>query len=118
VRDFGRLIQLVIEAPRAKVAFEVFNAGGEVNNLTKQGVIDTILTLLPNSKVRYQEHGMDPRNYRVNFGKVKKIIGFEPQYTIKDGVKELLGAIQEHVFDQVDIRKNFHGNYEIEYDEL
>jgi len=118
VRDFGRLIQLVIEAPRAKVAFEVFNAGGEVNNFTKQGIVDTILALLPNSNVRYQEHGMDPRNYRVNFGKVKKILGFEPQYTVEYGVKELLSAIQEHVFDQVDTRKNFHGNYEIEYNEL
>jgi nucleoside-diphosphate-sugar epimerase len=118
VRDFGRLIQLVIEAPRANVAFEVFNAGGEINNFTKQGVVDTILTLLPNSKVRYQEHGKDPRNYRVDFGKVKKVLGFEPQYTVEHGVKELLSAIHEHVFDQVNTRKNFHGNYEIEYNEL
>jgi nucleoside-diphosphate-sugar epimerase len=115
VKDFGRLIQLVIEAPRDKVAFEVFNAGGEVNNFTKQGIIDTILTMLPEAKVRYKEHGVDPRNYRVDFQKVKKILGFEPQYTVEHGIKELLYGIQEHVFDQVVNRKNFHGNYEIEY---
>lgn len=115
VRDFARLIQQVIEAPRAKIAFEVFNAGGEINNFTKQGIIDTILALLPDAKVRYQEHGSDPRNYRVNFGKVREVLGFEPEYTVEFGAKELLNAIREHVFDHVDLMRNFHGNYEIEY---
>lgn len=115
VRDFGRLIQRVIEAPRAKIAFEVFNAGGDVNNFTKQGIIDTILKILPDVKVRYQEHGSDPRNYRVNFGKVRKVLGFEPEYTVQFGVRELLNAIREHIFDRADLMRNFHGNYEIEY---
>jgi nucleoside-diphosphate-sugar epimerase len=115
VKDFGRLIQQVIEAPRVKIAFEVFNAGGEINNFTKQGVVDTILALLPNAKVRYQEHGTDPRNYRVNFRKVRDILGFEPKYTVEFGVKELLNAIREHVFDRADLMRDFHGNYQIEY---
>jgi nucleoside-diphosphate-sugar epimerase len=113
VKDFGRLIQMVIQAPDADIAFEVFNAGGEVNNFTKQGVVDTILTLLPDAKVKYQEHGSDPRNYRVNFGKVRNKLGFEPQYTVRHGVTELLSAIQQRVFDRVDQMRNFHGNYEI-----
>jgi nucleoside-diphosphate-sugar epimerase len=117
VKDFARLIQQVIEAPRAKIAFEVFNAGGEVNNFTKQGIVDTILTLLPDARlrVRYQEQGADPRNYRVNFRKVRETVGFEPEYAVEYGVKELLSAIHEHVFDRVDLMRNFHGNYEIEY---
>jgi nucleoside-diphosphate-sugar epimerase len=115
VKDFGRLIQLVIEAPQAKIAFEVYNAGGDINNFTKQGVVDTILTLLPNEKVRYVEHGSDPRNYRVNFGKVRETLGFEPKYTVHYGVTELLNAIHEHVFDHADVLHNFHGNYEINY---
>jgi len=113
VKDFGRLIQIVIEAPHAKIAFEVFNAGGDINNFTKQGVVDTIVTLLPNAKVQYQEHGSDPRNYRVNFQKVRDTLGFEPKYTVHFGVTELLSAINEHVFDRVDLMRNFHGNYEI-----
>jgi nucleoside-diphosphate-sugar epimerase len=115
VRDFARLIHRVIEAPREKVAFEVFNAGGEINNFTKQGIIDTILRYLPDAKVRYQQHGSDPRNYRVSFRKVREALGFEPEYTVEHGVKELLSAINEHVFDRADTMRNFHGNYEIEY---
>lgn len=113
VKDFGRLIEMVMKAPDTDIAFEVFNAGGEVNNFTKQGVVDTILTLIPQAKVKYQEHGTDPRNYRVSFAKVRDKLGFEPQFTVRDGVTELLSAMKQHVFDRVDEMRNFHGNYEI-----
>lgn len=115
VQDFARLVRLVLEAPDGDVAFEVFNAGGEVNNFTKQGIIDAIVKVLPHAKVRYQQHGSDPRNYRVSFRKVRERLGFEPAYTIEDGVNELLLAIRERIFEHADRRRNFHGNYEIEY---
>lgn len=115
VRDFARLIRTVLEAPKEKIAFEVFNAGGEANNLTKQMIVDTILTVLPQGKVRYKEHGSDPRNYRVSFRKVRETLGFEPKYSVRDGVDELLAAMRSHVFDRVDQMRNFHGNYEVEY---
>ena len=115
VRDFGRLIDIVLQAPKEKVAFEIFNAGGEVNNFTKQGIVDAILQQLPNAKVKYKEHGVDPRNYRVDFSKVKKILAFEPKYTIPDGIKEVLDAFENHVFDHVEDQRNVYGNYELEY---
>jgi len=115
VQDFARLIKMVIEAPKEKVSFEVFNAGGEVNNATKQMIIDAILKIIPNGKVKYDEHGNDPRNYRVSFKKVKDVLLFEPKYTIEDGISELINAINKHVFVHVDANKNFFGNYEINY---
>ena len=115
VQDFSRLIQMVLEAPKEKVAFEVFNAGGDVNNATKQMIVDMILNKIPDGKVKYQEHGGDLRNYRVNFNKVKSVLGFEPSYTIQEGINELLEAFDNHVFDLVEQNMNFHGNYEINY---
>lgn len=115
VRDFGRLIHKVLEAPLDRVAFEVFNAGGNNNNCTKQGVIERIKHFLPNARVRYQEHGADPRNYRVDFSKVRNILGFEPKYSVEYGVEELLDAIKNHIYDNSDKERNFHGNYEIVY---
>lgn len=115
VQDFSRLIQMVIEAPTDKVSFEVFNAGGDVNNATKQMIVDCILEKFPNDRVCYQEQGSDPRNYKVNFEKVKSVLGFQPKYTIQDGIDELIDAIHNHVFDNVDENKNFFGNYEIYY---
>ena len=115
VQDFSRLIQMVLEAPKEKVAFEVFNAGGDVNNATKQMIVDMILNKIPDGKVKYQKYGSDPRNYRVNFNKVKTVLGFEPKYTIQDGINELIEPIDNHVFDHVNENRIFFGNYEIEY---
>jgi nucleoside-diphosphate-sugar epimerase len=115
VQDFARLIQMVIEAPKEKVSYEIFNAGGDVNNATKQMIVDAILKKIKDGKVFYQQHGSDPRNYRVNFEKVKSILGFEPKYTIQDGIEELIEAIGSHVFDNVDENRNFFGNYKINY---
>jgi len=115
VKDFARLIQMVIEAPIEKVLFEIFNAGGDVNNATKQMIVDSILKKVPNGKVKYQDQGNDPRNYRVNFDKVKHVLGFKPKYSIEDGISELIDAINEHIFDHVDKNRNLFGNYEINY---
>ena len=115
VGDFARLIQMVLEAPKEKVSFEVFNAGGDVNNATKQMIVDMILNKIPDGKVKYQEHGSDPRNYRVSFNKVKTVLGFEPKYNIHNGVEELITAINNHVFDHIEENHNFFGNYEINY---
>ena len=98
-----------------KVSFEVFNAGSDVNNATKEMIVDYILEKIPNGKVKYQEHGSDPRNYRVNFGKVQSVLGFQPKYRIQDGIDELIDAINNHVFDHVYENRNFYGNYEINY---
>ena len=43
-------------------------------------------------EAKKENKGKDPRNYRVNFSKVKNILDFEPQYTIDDGIKELTDA--------------------------
>ena len=113
VRDFARLIQMVLEAPKQKVANEVFNAGDEINNYTKQMIVDSILKYLPNAKVRYQEHGGDPRNYKVDFRKVREKLNFCAKHTVEDGVVELLSAIDNRVFDLVEENANIYGNYDL-----
>ena len=118
VQDFARLIHLVLEAEAKTVSFEVFNAGGDVNNATKQMLVDKILAQVPDGKVSYQAHGSDPRNYRVNFNKVEEVLGFEPKYTIDDGVSELVTMLDNHVFDLVNTNKDYHGNYSINYEKV
>jgi len=113
VRDFATLIEMVLQSPKENVAFEIFNAGGEINNYTKQGVVDIVLDQVPNGKVVYVENGSDPRNYRVDFSKVKDILGFEPKFSVYNGVKELLDSINNHVFDNVKENRELYGNIRI-----
>jgi len=115
VRDFARLIDLVINADSKKVYFEVFNAGGEVNNFTKKMIVDTIESYIPEAKIKFGAEGSDPRNYKVSFKKVKETLGFEPKYTVKDGIEELINAFKIGAYTDALANKNRYGNYEIEY---
>ena len=115
VRDFARLLDIVIKSDKAKVSFEVFNAGGDTNNSTKKMLIDEILTHLPNAKVSYSANGSDPRNYKVSFKKVKETLGFEPEYSVKDGVKELIQALDLGLYNDSIENKDKYGNYKINY---
>lgn len=115
LRDFSRLIELVIEADKEKVNFEVFNAGGDMNNFTKKMIVNEILNYLDDGKVVYNSKGSDPRNYRVSFNKVKEVLGFEPEFTVEKGIKELIEALNVGLYS--DSMKNLekYGNYKIVY---
>lgn len=116
VLDFARALEAVLEAPKEKVAFEVFNAGSEKNNYTKKMIVDEVLAHIPNGQVRYQQHGSDPRNYRVNFNKIQKTLNFEAKYSVADGIQEILSALRKNCFVDVSSRPNFYGNYEIAFE--
>lgn len=113
LRDFAKLIESVLESPRDNVAFDVFNAGGEVNNFTKQMIVDAILEVIPNGKVRYQEQGADPRNYRVDFTKVRERLFFEPSFSVRDGIVELVAALKQGLFHDLSSPPSFYGNWEV-----
>lgn len=115
VQDFADVAGRVLAAPAGDVSFEVFNAGGDVNNFTKRMIVDEITKRIPDARIKYQEQGSDPRNYRVDFAKISNRLGFKPKFTVQDGIAELADALDLHLFDRVDARRNFHGNYEIEY---
>ncbi|MGW9684595.1 NAD-dependent epimerase/dehydratase family protein [Flagellimonas sp. 2504JD1-5] len=113
VRDFARLLDIVLKADKEKVNFEVFNAGGEINNNTKKMIVDKIIANLPDAKVRYSANGTDPRNYRVSFDKVKTVLGFEPEYTIEMGIKELISALEMGLYADCISSREKYGNYQI-----
>lgn len=116
VTDFARVIDMVLTAPTYKVAFETFNAGGNVNNYTKQAIVDAVTAILPNAKFKYQNTSVDPRNYRIDFSKIKNTLGFEPTFTVEEGIKEIVEAMRNHVYDDAEVASNLYGNYELNYD--
>jgi nucleoside-diphosphate-sugar epimerase len=114
VRDFARLVLRVLGAPPPLVSFEIFNAGGEANNLTKRRIVDLALEHLPpGRRVSYRENSADRRNYRVDFGKVRTTLDFEPEFDVAYGIDEIIRALHSHLLDDVDARPNFYGNHDL-----
>jgi nucleoside-diphosphate-sugar epimerase len=106
---------IVLSAPASDSAFQIFNAGGDTNNNTKRMVVEAISAYLPTAPVKYQERGSDPRNYRVDFSKIRNTLGFTPAFDVDAGIRELIVALDSGIFHKIDMPPKFFGNYEIDY---
>ena len=109
IKDFSRLIYKVINADKNKVNFQVFNAGSTSNNFTKQMIIQRILKYIKTKNIRYLDKGKDRRNYRVDFSKVNKKLGFKIKYSIDYGINEIIDWLKKNK----KIKFNKLGNYKI-----
>lgn len=89
VDDLARSVVLVLESPEEKVRANVFNVGSTEENYNKGMIIEEVCKVVPNTKVNYVEMNEDPRDYRVNFDKIKNELGFTITKTVPDGVKEI-----------------------------
>jgi nucleoside-diphosphate-sugar epimerase len=94
VSEFSKAIQAVLDAPRERIAYEVFNVGSTSENYTKRMIVEEIQKQLPDACVKYVKRTEDPRDYRVEFSKIKKILGFTPIVTVPDGIREVREVIQ------------------------
>lgn len=102
VKDFARAFEAVLTSDRKKVAYEVFNVGETSENYTKQMVVNEIQAILPNSKIEYVKKTEDPRDYRVNFDKIKSTLGFEVSMRVPDGVKDIVRVLALRVIPKPD----------------
>lgn len=89
VEDLARSVVLVLESPEDKVRANVYNVGTTEENYNKGMIINEVCKVVPNVKVNYIEMNEDPRDYRVNFDKIKNELGYTITKTVPDGVKEI-----------------------------
>ena len=40
----------------------------------------------------------DPRDYKVSFDKVRRVLGFETQMTVPDGIAEIIASLERGAF--------------------
>lgn len=88
-KDFARLFLLLLKTKK-NIVRKVYNVGGNKNNFSKRAIVSKIGKFLNIKKIKFREKGTDPRNYKVNFNKIKKELNFEPKYTIGYGINEII----------------------------
>ncbi|MEP7163373.1 MAG: NAD(P)-dependent oxidoreductase [Ferruginibacter sp.] len=89
VDDLARSVVLVLETPEEKVRANVFNVGSTDENYNKGMIIEEVCKVVPNVKVHYVDSSEDPRDYRVNFDKIKNELGYTITKKVPQGVKEI-----------------------------
>jgi nucleoside-diphosphate-sugar epimerase len=98
VRDAGRAVRTVLEAPEEKVAGQVFNAGRSGENYRKLDLVNEIQKQTDRGKVSYVRRDEDPRDYKVSFDKIRSQLGFETLMTVPDGIGEVIAALDAGAF--------------------
>jgi len=95
VFDIARAIKMALEAPASQVTHQVFGIGSTEENYQKQMIVDELLEFFPEAKIKYVKKEEDPRDYRVDFSKIKNELGFEITRTVPDGIKEIKEALDQ-----------------------
>jgi nucleoside-diphosphate-sugar epimerase len=90
IRDVARAFLFMIENYEGNKG-EVFNVGLSDANLTKQQLVEKIKEYVPDFAITYSDFYEDPdkRDYIVSNEKIEKL-GFKPQYSLDDGIEELI----------------------------
>lgn len=89
VEDLARSCIYVLESEIKKVRLNVFNVGDTKENYQKKMIAEEILKIVPNARITYVKKDEDPRNYRVDFSKIKDTLGFKISKTVPIGLREI-----------------------------
>jgi nucleoside-diphosphate-sugar epimerase len=99
VRDAARAVRMVLDAGPERTGGEVFNVGHSDENYRKLDLVEIITGQIDRGRVSYVKRNEDPRDYKVAFGKVRESLGFEPRMRVRDGVREVAGALDAGAFE-------------------
>jgi nucleoside-diphosphate-sugar epimerase len=97
VEDLSESCIKVLESSVENVKQNVFNVGDTSENYQKEMIAREILKILPQAKIKYIQKDEDPRNYKVDFTKIKNKLGFKITKTIPDGLKEIYNVLENGI---------------------
>src|SRR6478752_7734665 len=98
VRDAGRAVRTVLDAPAEAVGGRVFNAGRSGENYRKLDIVEEIRKQTDRGNVSYVHRDEDPRDYKVSFDRIRAELGFETLMTVPDGIGEIIAALEAREF--------------------
>ena len=99
-RDIARAFVAFAEAPRERVDNLAVNVGANAENFQVRHVAAEVQRLIPDADIAFTgEVGSDPRDYRVNFDLLGRVLpDFRLEYTLASGMDELYGKLRQHGF--------------------
>lgn len=98
VEDISRAFLAALVVERDAIHAQAINIGVDSENYQVRDLADMVKVVMPNAEVEYAgRSGFDPRNYRVSFDKLKKILpDFQPVWDARRGVRQLHAAYRDN----------------------
>ena len=94
VEDIARAFLAVLTAPREVIHNQALNVGQTEENYRIRELAEIVREVVPGSRIEYAAGGgPDPRCYRVDFGKISRLLPeWKPQWNARRGAEELYAA--------------------------
>jgi nucleoside-diphosphate-sugar epimerase len=94
VKDTSKAFVLTMESAKEKVNHEIFNVGSNEQNCQILPLAKSLESAL-SVPFQIEWYGSpDKRSYRVSFDKIYETLKFKPEYTPREGVKEVYEALE------------------------
>jgi nucleoside-diphosphate-sugar epimerase len=104
VRDTSNAFIRVMESDPELVNGQIFNVSNNEQNVQIFDLAKLVAEAI-GLPFNYEWYGSpDTRSYKVSFDKIKKILNFNPQYTPKEGAREVYTALKEGKLNPDDMR--------------
>lgn len=88
IKDMASVYERLLESPDSLVNREVFNAGFE--NLSVGEIARLVKDVLANENIELENiNTNDTRSYHLNSDKIKNILGFKPEYDVREAIISL-----------------------------
>jgi nucleoside-diphosphate-sugar epimerase len=94
IEDISRAFLAVLAAPREVIHNEAFNVGQTEENYSIGELAEIVRQVVVGSVIEYaKDGGPDARSYRVDFGKIQRLLPeFKPQWNARRGAEQLNAA--------------------------
>ena len=102
VEDMADACISAIDASSQLISGQIYNVGNDKENYTKIKLAEIIKEFITDIEIEIIKSKKDPRNYKVSFEKIENSLNFEPKYTVRDSVIEILNDIQSGKIDPRD----------------
>ena len=89
VEDLARACLLVLVSDPALVRQRVFGVGDTAENYQKKMLAQELLKVVPDAKIEYVARQEDPRDYRVDFTRIRETLGYRITKRVPDGLLEI-----------------------------
>lgn len=95
VDDAALSVKTALSAPINQVRSQVFNVGSNQENYTLSQTAELIKLQVPSSEIIDYGLSDDLRNYRVDFSKIERELGYKTTWTLSMGISQVIQAIDQ-----------------------
>lgn len=94
VEDLASACITALESSPTMIKQNVFNVGDTNENYTKKMIVDEALKFVPDAKIVYVKKAEDPRDYRVDFSKIREMLNFNITRRVSESLEEIYKVVK------------------------